>query len=65
MRGTPRAASLGFSAKCPFCPGSYGATLHPPAVYHTLPVCAQYAAQEPDRFLEAARQEREGTRAKA
>lgn len=44
---------------CPFCAGKFSASAEPPAVLHTLPVCAKFTELEVDEFLIAAREARE------
>lgn len=40
---------------CPFCDGNFSASIEPPAVMHSLPVCAKFVGSEPTDFLRAAR----------
>ena len=37
---------------CPFCRGKIAVSSEPPAVMHSLPLCAEYRALPPLEFLE-------------
>ena len=44
---------------CAFCGGKLAVSKEPPAVFHTLPVCAEYGKMEPLDFLTAHRKKLE------
>lgn len=41
--------------RCPFCGGTYTASMNPPSAMHSVPPCQQFIVLDPDKFLEQAR----------